>query len=55
MTDTLNTRFINCLYCKITAVTDGVEICSGVGPTGYSTTFFANYQPALDVDTRGAL
>jgi len=45
MADTLNIRFTNSLYCNISVVTDVVFKYF----LAYSTTFFAIYQPGLDV------
>jgi len=45
MADTLNTRFTNCLYCKIIVVTDVVlKYFLEYGGIAYITTFFADYQ-----------
>jgi len=47
MADTFNTRFANCLYCKIIVLQTFCWIFSGRWT--YSTTFFANCQPGSDV------
>jgi len=44
--DTLNTRFTNCLYCKIIVDTD---VLLKYFLEYYSTTFSANYQPGSEV------
>jgi len=45
MVDTLNTRFINCLHCKIIVVTDVMVKYF----QEYSTTFVAKYLYESDV------